>query len=225
MLNRENQFKLIYKPSSISQEEWEKQWLKMRMGRFGGSQSYRLLSKDKKKGFGSYVREKVAEIVTGDREDVYTNQYIEHGQTWEPAALKEYMKRNNTILKKHTYVTIGEHVGISSDGIDPINKIVTESKCPQFKTHLKYLMFEDNQDLLRDSKAYYTQVQLNMWALNFEACDFITYYSPSYLDYPVTHYKQVRIQRDQKFIDNLINCLELAIEYKLELLHKIGFIK
>ena len=224
MINRA-EFKITYKDHKLSEDEWRTAWLKMRMGRFGASQAYRVMSTSKSTGLETYVREKVAEIVTGDREGVFTNQFMEHGQTYEISAAKEYMERNDTILILNTYCTIGEHIGASSDGIDSVNNIVVEIKCPQYKTHLNYLMIETGKDLLSVNKQYYTQCQMNMWALNYEHCDFITYYPPSYLDYPVTHYKQIRIDRDQEFIDNLVARLQIAIDYKTDLLKKIGYAK
>lgn len=222
MISRD-EFKLIYKDPKLSADEWQTAWLKMRMGRFGGSEAHRVMSTSKSTGLETYAREKVAEIVTGDREGVFTNQYMEHGNNFELSAAKEYMERTDSILMLDTYCTIGEHLGSSSDGIETYKERVAEIKCPMFKTHLKYLTIENGKDLLKISKAYYTQCQMNMWALDFKFCDFITYYPPSYLDHPVTHYKCIEIERDEDYIQNLLARLELAIKYKTDLLKKIGY--
>jgi len=219
------QFELIYKDSTLTGDQWEQLWLKMRMGRFGASEVHRLMSTSKSTGLETYVHEKVSEIVTGDREGTYTNQYMEDGNTQEINAAKEYMKRNNCVLTLKTYCKIGDHVGCSSDGIDINRKRVIEIKCPMFKTHLKYLAINSNKDLLSVSKKYYAQCQMNIWALDFKVCDFITYYPPEYLDFPVTHYKQVEIKRDNNFIKELLKGLDKAIDYKIDLLKKIGYTK
>ena len=213
-------FKLVYKDNSLTNDQWEQKWLKMRIGRFTASQAYRLLSDDKRSGWRGYVREIVAEMITGDS-DFYTNAYMEHGKQFEPEALTCFMEKNNCVLRQKTFAMIGDHIGASADGLWLENRSGVEAKCGLFKTHLAYLGLKVPSDLETLKKAYYVQCQWAMLVLGFDNWHFITYYPPRYLDKPVKHYGQLLIPKDERMQEELKEKLKKAIEYKNELLEQI----
>lgn len=210
--------KLIYKDNSLTNEEWEREWLNMRMGRFTASEIHRLMSDNKSTGFKTYVREKVQELATGDRY-TYTNQAMEDGKANEYLATNQYMETNDCIVLTKSFMMRGEHVGASADGANMLGKRILEAKCPKFKTHLKYLEL-DPKNFKKECKEYYWQIQTNLWAFGFNAADFVTYYPPHWLDIPLTPYRQFEVLANDKDINLLEERLQLAIEYKLELLDK-----
>jgi hypothetical protein len=144
-----------------------------------------------------YINQLVAEAVTGERADFYTNAHMERGTVLEPDARAHY----EFICDVET-VEVGFclhdtlKTGCSPDALVGTGGL--EIKCPSGAVHVSYL---------RDGglpEAYKQQVMGCMWITGAEWWDFMSYHPemPSLL---------IRVERDQKYIDLLAGEVEKAV--------------
>jgi hypothetical protein len=211
-----------------------KEWELERMGKFTGSAMGRLMAYPNKaampKGGETYVRECVAEELSGLREGFGGSAITDHGHTYEPYALQTYSVDTGIKVNPGVLVIIDEHSGFTPDGmtggmIGPDNKIletcegIQEVKCPpKNSNHIEYLLLKSGSDLMKKSSAYYYQCHFNMYGTGAGWCDFITY-SPYYNGILQCDY--LRIPADLEVQEQMKSRLKLAIKMKLEMIDKL----
>lgn len=226
--------KLITKPDGLSIFDWRQAWLNLRVGRFTASKAHKMTSTSTAKKNGAltwenYVIDTVQEMVEG-RVEGYENETMTNGNIFEDDAVDIFMEKNNKLLQRLTFLQIGDHVGISADGIDIDGEFGVEVKSPHFKGYVNYCraIKEGQEFFAKTFKDHYAQMQMAMWGFGFEYYYFIAYYSPEYKKEKRLgskgHYRQMIIKRDDKFIKLLEQRVEMAIKYKQELLQMVGIL-
>lgn len=161
--------------------------LKLRLGKFTGSEIYKLMGVE---GFGktgeTYISEKAAEFLTGEPikapfESAATQWGIEHeleAQLYFEAATKTKVMASDTLQN--------EYICGTPDGIIDYPRGVYERKkesdtgfeikCPYNSgNHLKNFLMQNQGDLLKLRPEYYWQCVAYMWLTGFEKWKFCSY--------------------------------------------------
>lgn len=139
-----------------------------------------------------YLYKLAGEIITGTKEDGYTNASMQHGIETEPEARNMY-----EFVKGYSVDQVGfcmldtKTAGASPDGMIGKEGLL-EIKCPQITTHIKYLL--DN----KLPTLYVQQVQGQLYVTDRKWCDFMSYVEGMK---PLI----VRVERDEEFIKKLAN--------------------
>lgn len=115
---------------------------------------------------------------------------IKYGKDLEHTAFKVYKAKRNPLMKKCGFVLCSTDpwMGVSPDGVDPLNKILLEIKCPvrgaehgvdwlinECKATRAYVKKVDSTLELNRNHKYFAQVQLAMHVLHISECDFIVF--------------------------------------------------
>ena len=158
----------------------QEQWLNSRGRRFTASEIWKLMGASGKlsQTAQSFVYEKCAEILTGQKEEKYSPA-MDWGKEYESEA---FYKFSQTTFEEWTYyggdtfvfIPYGEYSGYSPDGLSAT--AILEIKCPYVSAnHLKNLQVVDADTLYKEHKDYYYQVQLGMLATGLEKAYFVSY--------------------------------------------------
>lgn len=169
-------------------------WLQDRCGFVTASRFSDVLAKGEGKTRASYLRQVVAERLTGKPTESYSNAHMDRGTMQEPYARLAYESRTGNIVEAAGFI---KHpslmVGGSPDGlIDHDGGIEIKSVIPTVQI-----------ETIR-AKSYPSshraQIQGNMWILNRQWWDFVSYSAdmPEKLRLHV-----VRVKRDDEYIANL----------------------
>lgn len=199
-------------------------WIKQRIGRFTASDIYRLLTYEEKPNYLSpgaltYIEEKALEILTEgkSRKNIFTLS-MEHGKDYELEAISRAEQKLNIKFKKigkeQEFIEYGLHAGATPDGV--AETIGAEVKCPDCKTHFKYLKIENQEDLKKIEPKYYWQTQMGMLCTELDQWYFISY-DPRFSNED-KQLKIVLINKNIEDIKFLKQRLELAISKKIELI-------
>ena len=149
------------------------EWKLAKLGHVSGSSIADVMAKGKS---GEAITRKkyktrlVAERLTGEVQESYTNASMEWGTQNEPFARQAYEVAKEVFVDKtgfwkHPSI---KWIGVSPDGLVGKDGLV-EIKCPNTTTHLDYLLAD------QVPTEYYKQMQMQMWVTNREWCDFISY--------------------------------------------------
>jgi len=159
---------------SIHVEQGTDEWKKVRLGYVSASNLDAVMAKGKG-GAESVTREKyktrlAIERLTGEIGESYSNPSMEWGVETEEKAAMAYEVSCETLLDKtgfwkHSSIP---WVGCSPDRIATPNGGV-EIKCPDSHTHVKYWR---NKIVPTE---YVKQVQGQIWVMDWEWCDFVSY--------------------------------------------------
>lgn len=163
----------------INAEQGTPEWIASRIGVPSGSNFAKIMSKGKGSEpsvtRASYLTAIALEIVTGVREEIPVNDAMAHGTFHEPFARSMYETRYGELVSEIGFCMHDTlNCGVSPDGIVSDTKLI-EIKCPQPKTHEEYMSRTDMPP------AYKWQVQGQLWIMEKELCDFVSY-SPSFPD-------------------------------------------
>ncbi|XP_062701765.1 uncharacterized protein LOC109418287 isoform X2 [Aedes albopictus] len=144
---------------------------------------------------------------------------LDYGKQTEQLALDCYMAKRNPLVKKSGFVVCLKEpwIGVSPDGIDASCNLLIEIKCPvsgeehdlqwildNCKATNVYLKKQESSLSLNKNHKYYAQVQLSMYVLGCNMCDFIVY-SKLANDFLV-----VEIQFNEEYVRSLIGALKLV---------------
>ncbi len=174
------------------------EWFAIRLGKVTASRMADVLSKGKSGESASrrnYRIELVAQRLTNQPNEPFTNAAMEWGTATEPLARVAYELKHNRDVIDIAFVehpTI-EWFGCSPDGLVGENGLI-EIKCPNTTTHL---------DWMEDGKApskHIPQMMAQMACTGLQWCDFVSYDPrlPEDLQLFI-----VRVNRDQEYIDNM----------------------
>jgi len=223
------------------------EWDEIRRGRFTSSEmhnlmspGYRLMTSDElknrpKKGEGSatkyieapdvlsdaaktYIKVKVAEVLTGrSKENSYAYPLV-YGKETEPEAVEYFEKVTGLECSEVGFVPFGDHAGGSPDRYVG-EKELLEVKCPwAIEKQIDYLELTDQWDLKRYNSEYYWQCMSNLFFTAKELCHFITY-DPRYPEpYRMTH---IKIKPEAAAFDMIAKKITAAVKEKLEKLKYI----
>lgn len=139
-----------------------------------------------------YRTDLVIERLTGKPTEFYSNTAMQWGTDQEPFARIKYEEMFELFVQQIAFVKHPsiEYFGASPDGYVGNNGLL-EIKCPNSKTHIKYL-----NDGKPPSK-YIPQMQCQMAVTGRKWCDFVSFdpRMPEGLDFFV-----VRLDRDEEYI-------------------------
>lgn len=173
-------------------EQGTDEWKAARLGCVTASNITEVLSKGV--GRETYKRKLVAERLTMQAGESFSNAAMEWGTAQEPFARIAYEVSSGTFVDKtgfHLHDTIA-WLGASPDGLIGEDGLI-EIKCPNTATHLEYWF---------DGEApakYHKQIQCQLWVTKRSWCDFVSY-DPR-LD--INKLFVVRVERDNKLIDKM----------------------
>lgn len=154
-------------------EQGTDEWKKARLGHVSGSSIADVMAKGKS---GEAITRKkyktrlVAERLTHEVSESYTNASMEWGIATEPMARQAYEVSHETLVDKTGFwmhPTI-KWLGCSPDGLVGDDGLV-EIKCPNTTTHIDYLWADEVPS------EYYKQIQCQLWVTGRQWCDFVSY--------------------------------------------------
>jgi putative phage-type endonuclease len=153
-------------------EQGTHEWKLARLGHVSGSSVADVMAKGKS---GEAITRKkyktrlVAERLTNEVSESYTNASMEWGVATEPMARQAYEVSHETFVDKTGFwkhPTI-KWLGCSPDGLVGDDGLV-EIKCPNTTTHIDYLWADEVPS------EYYKQIQCQLWVTGRQWCDFIS---------------------------------------------------
>lgn len=173
-------------------------WHALRLGRVTASRVADVIAKTKtgvSASRANYLAELVAERLTGEPGEFFTNAAMQRGTELEPLARECYVFHTGNAVQEIAFVV---HPGIEMAGASPDGLVgdrgLCEIKCPGTAKHIATL-----RGASIDGK-YITQMQWQMACTGRDWCDFVSY-DPRL---PVEMQLHVqRVDRDSAFIDEL----------------------
>jgi len=175
------------------------EWFDARLGVPTASNFSKVLAGGKGLTRKSYMMQLVAEIITGQRAESYSNAAMDWGTEHEPEARAMYAFRNDAEVIETGFHKLDCNAGCSLDGIVG-NDGTIEIKMPNTTTHIETVLSG------KMPTKHISQVQGGLWITDRKWCDFISYDPRVKTD---KDYFCVRIMRDDDYIENLKN--EVAI--------------
>lgn len=188
----------------LNHEQGTEDWFAARLGVPSASNFSKLITATGKPSTSAegYINQLIAESVTGERAEFYTNSHMERGTLLEPEA-RAYYEFMRDIEAQEVGFCLHDTIraGCSPDALVGIGGL--EIKCPSGAVHVSYLRSGDLP------AAYKQQVMGCMWITGAEWWDFLSYHPdmPSLL---------IRVERDQKYI----NLLAVEVEKAAELIQE-----
>lgn len=145
---------------------------------------------DKSKSSSTYLYELLAERVTGEKTDIFTNEWMQRGNDLEPFARSAYEFIYEINVEEIGFLlNDAETIGASPDGLIGSDGGL-EIKSPKPSTMVKYMI----EDKLPD--VYKPQVQGNLWISEREWWDFVAYH-------PSMELFVKRVYRDEEYIKKM----------------------
>lgn len=177
------------------------EWLQARLGVPTASNFSRLITPNGKvsASAGEYIDDLIAQKITGEIPEFYTNAAMERGNELEPHARASYeFEHDVQVTEVGLCLHDSFNCGASPDGlIGEYGGI--EIKCPKPSTHVGYLRAN------KLPTKYIPQVQGCLWITNREWWDFMSYH-------PAMHDLIVRVYRDDEYINALSEQVIKAVE-------------
>lgn len=224
-------------------------WLADRIGWFTASEIHKLMKtgRSKDKYFGdtalSYINEKIAECITGERKADFEMAAMAWGRQYEKDAIlffeKQYgLKVDYYGAENPKYFPFNNISGGSPDGEIITEDALCEAKCPFVSAnHISYLLALNhaniNQWIKDEHIEYYTQMQFNMMAAtkylkrDIKKCYFLSY-DPRTVDHEYrlavmiivadAEYQSLIEERTGKASEIVTNSINLLNDYKKQFL-------
>lgn len=197
-------------------EQGTDEWLELRLGKVTASRLADVMSKGRgsapSKTRQSYMLQLAAEIMTGQPQDTFINQYMDWGNECEPQARAMYEFENFVDVEQVAFVIASPWFGVSPDGLVGDNGLL-EIKCPKTTTQIERFLKGEFPT------TYKAQVQGQLLATEREWCDFVSFDPRINGD---AQYFCVRVERDEKYIKELQAGINLFTEELQEMLNKLG---
>lgn len=148
-------------------------WFNIRLGKITGSKIDKLL--EGKRGYGKTTEKEIltltAERLTNKNTDSnFSTIHTERGNACEDDARSQYEKEYNVKVETIGFAEIDNYVGYSPDGLVGDDGMI-EIKCPD--THIFVKRIYENTI----PTEYISQIQLGLYVLKRNWCDFICYNS------------------------------------------------
>lgn len=124
----------------------------------------------------TYIRRKVAERLTGWREEETFSRPTDWGNTYEPVAKQEFAEFLGIKILDMPFVMYGEFCGGSPDGKLETETHLVEFKCPYVPgNHLANFDLITPEDLLKEHADYYWQNIFNMCFTGVPKCYHVSF--------------------------------------------------
>lgn len=177
------------------------EWYALRLGKVTASCFSKAIAKGQGKVRKTYMIQLIAERLTTEPQEGYSNNTMQRGQEIESAAREYYEMLNDCPVRQVGFVERDEYIGASPDGLIGEEGMI-EIKCPFSSTHIEYLLAE------RLPPVYRKQVQGQLWVCEREWCDFVSY-DPRVRQKP---YFCERVYRDEDYIKELHIKIQMFID-------------
>lgn len=202
---------------AIHLEQGTDEWKRARLGYVSASNMDAVMAKGKSGEATTrrnYKIRLVAERLTNEIQESYSNSAMEWGVKTEPMARMAYEVSCETLVDrtgfwKHSSIPF---VGCSPDGLSGHLGLV-EIKCPMSTTHVDYILAN------QVPPEYFKQVQGQLWVMERDWCDFISY------DPRMPERKRlfvIRAHRDDEFIKLMETEVKKFLSEIEELIIKLG---
>ena len=182
-------------------EQGSSEWLQSRLGKPTASNFGKLITPTGKPSTSAegYINELIAQRITGELPEFYTNAAMERGNELEPAAKALYEFINGVeVVQVGLCLHDTLDCGASPDGLIGVDGGI-EIKCPLPNTHIAYL-----REGVVPGK-YIPQIQGCLWITGREWWDFMSYH-------PAMEDLIVRVERDNEYIKKLADQVERAVD-------------
>jgi hypothetical protein len=170
----------------------------------------------------TYIRQKCAEVLTGQpKRSAYAYPLV-YGKETEPEAVEYFEAKYGLKCEEVGFQPFGDHAGGSPDRLIGEDEGL-EIKCPyEPENQIGYLLLTDHYDLKREYPEYYWQCVSLMFFTGRNTWHFCTY-DPRMIDdkHKLTHIviERAKVEDD---IDLIIKALESAVKEKLSLLQTLN---
>jgi len=188
-------------------EQGSEEWFAVKCGKVSASHFGDVLNK--KTGRRTYMLKVLAERMSGELMSGYSNKAMEDGIELEPVARECYEDIFGPV-QQVGFVELNDYVGCSPDGLIGDDGGL-EIKASYPNTHIDYILSG------KLPAVYVPQVQGNMWVTGRKWWDFVSF-CPKIKDRP---FWQIRVERDEKYIENLTAEVDRFINDMKELEQKI----
>jgi len=192
-------------------EQGTPEWFQLRMGKPTASNFSKVLAKGEGKTRAAYMMQLIAEILTGEREESYTNDAMKWGTECEPQARSMYEFQHDSIAEQVAFIT-NKIAGYSPDGLVNDNGLI-EIKCPKTVTHIETVLSD------KVPTTHAAQIQGGLWIAEREWLDFISFDPRIKSD---KSFFSKRVYRDEKYIQNLESEIIRFNDEMNEILLKLG---
>jgi hypothetical protein len=177
------------------------EWLQSRLGKPTASNFGKLITPTGKPSASAdgYINELIAQRITGELPEFYTNSAMERGNELEPAAKALYeFTYGVEVVEAGLCLHDTLDCGASPDGLVGDDGGI-EIKCPLPHTHVSYLR-DGNMP-----EKYVPQTQGCLWITGREWWDFMSFH-------PAMEDLIVRVERDNEYIKKLADQVERAVD-------------
>lgn len=176
------------------------EWFKIRLGKFTASAGQKLLMSKNTKGYKNLIWDVVYERLYDKRSDEDVNTYwMQRGLELEGQARRNFEFQTFYKVCQVGFVELNEYAGCSPDGLIGQDALV-EIKCVKHNT-----MFDAIISNNIEKDIYYAQCQYQMFITNRDI-NYLYYYHPEIGN------KIKEIKRDEKYINQIQDELEIANE-------------
>lgn len=198
------------------------EWLQKRLGRFTASEIHKLFNSGRSKTqlFGdtamTYIRTKVAEILTQEVKEEVDFKQAEWGKANEIDAMREFEKAigisgNYYGVGDPQFFQLGDWCGGSPDWESKDLEHGADFKCPYNSAeHLKNLTIKSAAELEDKRWEYYCQGQMNMKVRGWKQFHFVSY-DPRFVD-PRFQLKVITVYPDHAWLQDFDLRIKAAVE-------------
>jgi putative phage-type endonuclease len=182
----------------INCEQGSEEWLNIRRGVATASNFSKIVTSkgEISKQLADYAFQLASESFTDLQDESYKSSDMQRGNDLEPEARNAYQQETLSLVKEVGFM-MNDYYGYSPDGLVGNDGLV-EFKCPNQKTHTKYLY----KGVLPTE--YKAQVQGGLLVSERKWCDFVSFH-PNFIDSKKLFI--IRVFRDEEFIEQLSNGL------------------
>lgn len=163
-------------------EQGSPEWFEAKLGVLGASELDKVFTAvkgDYSKSAGRFQRKLIAQVLTGETDDTYSNEAMERGKELEQKAREWYELVNGVRIEQVGFIYKDEQkrIGCSPDGLFPSaeDKVYLkglEIKCVIGSTMVDYMMSTEAQIV----SEYKQQVQGSMFVTGLDEWDLLIYH-------------------------------------------------
>jgi len=185
-------------------------WYKLRLGKVTASCFGKAIAAGQGKTRKTYMIQLIAERLTQEPQDGFSNAVMQRGSEIEPYAREYYKLLNDVSIQEVGFVERNGCIGASPDGLVGSEGLI-EIKCPLPTTHILTLI-DDKVPTIHKP-----QIQGQLWVCEREWCDFVSY-DPRVSQRP---FFCERVYRDDAYIKELHIKIQMFVTEMNEIMEKL----
>lgn len=166
----------------------------------------------------TYIRQKVAEVLTGKPKPGAYAYPLVYGKETEPMAVEFFEQVTGLTTTETGFQTYGDHAGGSPDRLVGDSDLL-EVKCPfQSENQIDYMMLTDHYDLKSLYPEYYWQCVSLLLFTDRKRIHFCTYDPRMILDFHKMTFMVIEADRVQEDMELILVAIANAVKLKLEMI-------